>query len=43
MVFFVSRFLNAVETKTADLETAVDHIFHVAEVAGWDHVGIGKN
>jgi membrane dipeptidase len=43
MIFFVSRFLNAVEPKKADLETAVDHIFHVAELAGWDHVGIGKD
>lgn len=25
----------------ADLETVVDHIMHVVDVAGWDHVGIG--
>ena len=31
MVMFVQRFL----------ETVVDHIYHVVDVAGWDHVGIG--
>lgn len=38
---FVKRFLNAENPDAADLETVVDHIMHVVEVAGWDHVGIG--
>ena len=41
MVMFVKRFLNAVDPDAADIETVVDHIMHVVEVAGWDHVGIG--
>ncbi|EXJ78932.1 hypothetical protein A1O3_08432 [Capronia epimyces CBS 606.96] len=43
MVMFVKRFLNAQEPEAANLETAVDHIMHVVEVAGWDHVGIGAD
>ncbi|EXJ96510.1 hypothetical protein A1O1_01636 [Capronia coronata CBS 617.96] len=43
MVMFVKRFLNAQNPEAADLETAVDHIMHVVEVAGWDHVGIGAD
>lgn len=41
MVMFVTRFLNAVDPEAADIETVVDHIMHVVELAGWDHVGIG--
>lgn len=41
MVMFVKRFLNAKEPESAGIETVVDHIMHVVEVAGWDHVGIG--
>ncbi|KAI1329052.1 dipeptidyl aminopeptidase [Xylariaceae sp. FL0255] len=41
MVLFVKRFLNAEEPEKADVETVVDHIMHVVELAGWDHVGIG--
>jgi membrane dipeptidase len=41
MVMFVKRFLNAEHPESADIETVVDHIMHVVEVAGWDHVGIG--
>jgi len=43
MVMFVKRFLDAREPEKANLETAVDHIFHIAKVAGWDHVGIGAD
>ncbi|KAF8858685.1 dipeptidyl aminopeptidase [Acephala macrosclerotiorum] len=43
MVFFVKRFLNSEHPDMADMETAMDHIFHVAKVAGWDHVGIGAD
>ncbi len=41
MVMFVKRFLDAEHPETANMETAVDHIFHVANIAGWKHVGIG--
>lgn len=41
MVMFVKRFLNAESPDSADLERVVDHIMHITEVAGWDHVGIG--
>lgn len=41
MVMFVKRFLNAENPDAADVESVVDHIMHVVEVAGWDHVGIG--
>ncbi|KAI1628917.1 putative dipeptidase [Exophiala viscosa] len=43
MVFFVGRFLNAKNPDAADIETAVDHIMHVVDVAGWEHVGIGAD
>ncbi|KAK7418130.1 hypothetical protein QQX98_004105 [Neonectria punicea] len=41
MVMFVKRFLNAENPDAADMDSVVDHIMHVVEVAGWDHVGIG--
>lgn len=41
MVMFVRRFLDVADPAAANVETVVDHIMHVAEVAGWDHVGIG--
>ncbi|KAJ5740677.1 hypothetical protein N7493_000549 [Penicillium malachiteum] len=41
MVMFVKRFLNATDPDAANIETVVDHIMHVVELAGWDHVGIG--
>lgn len=41
MVMFVQRFLNATHPTSATVETVVDHIFHVVDVAGWNHVGIG--
>lgn len=41
MVMFVKRFLNAKNPESANLETVVDHIMHVVELAGWDHIGIG--
>lgn len=43
MVFLVRRFINIDDPDSTDLDSAVDHIFHIAEVAGWDHVGIGMN
>lgn len=41
MVMFVRKFLNSEDPAAANIETVVDHIMHVAEVAGWNHVGIG--
>ncbi|KAI0017011.1 dipeptidyl aminopeptidase [Xylariomycetidae sp. FL0641] len=41
MVMFVKRFLNATHPEAADVETVVDHIYRVVDLAGWDHVGIG--
>lgn len=41
MVMFVPDFLDVENPEQADLEKVVDHIYHVVEVAGWDHVGIG--
>lgn len=41
MVMFVRWFLDLEDPDAADVETVVDHIMHVVEVAGWDHVGIG--
>jgi len=43
MVFFVKRFLNIDLTQKVDIDTALDHIFHIVELAGWDHVGIGAD
>jgi membrane dipeptidase len=41
MVMFVQRFLNATDPAAASIDTVVDHIMHVVDLAGWDHVGIG--
>ncbi|KAF4125406.1 membrane dipeptidase [Geosmithia morbida] len=41
MVMFVKRFLNAENPDAANIETVVDHIMHIVQIAGWDHVGIG--
>lgn len=41
MVTFVPSFVKPKDPKSADIEDVVDHIFHIAKVAGWDHVGIG--
>ncbi|KAK7725227.1 hypothetical protein SLS63_008224 [Diaporthe eres] len=41
MIMFVRQFLDKENPAAANIETVVDHIMHVAEVAGWDHVGIG--
>ncbi|KAJ5358887.1 dipeptidyl aminopeptidase [Penicillium cataractarum] len=41
MVMFVKRFLNADDPDAANIETVVNHIMHIVDLAGWDHVGIG--
>ncbi|KLJ05512.1 membrane dipeptidase [Blastomyces silverae] len=43
MVTFVPMFLDVEDPSSVDIHKAVDHIFHVAEVAGWDHVGVGSD
>lgn len=43
MVNFVRKFLNAKDPQSVNAETVVDHIFYIAERAGWDHVGIGSD
>jgi membrane dipeptidase len=41
MVTFVPRFVDVQDPSSADISKVVGHVFHIAEVAGWDHVGIG--
>ncbi|KAH8803684.1 putative dipeptidase [Xylogone sp. PMI_703] len=41
MITFVPYFVNVRQPDAADISAVVDHIFHIVEVAGWDHVGIG--
>lgn len=43
MIPFVSRFLNARDPASVNAGTVIDHIYYVAERAGWDHVGIGSD
>ncbi|KAF4956252.1 hypothetical protein FSARC_11651 [Fusarium sarcochroum] len=43
MAVFVNRFLNMQDPSTSTIHDVVDHIWHLAEVAGWDHVGIGSD
>ncbi|KAK2792009.1 hypothetical protein FQN52_004115 [Onygenales sp. PD_12] len=41
MVTFVNNFVNVTNPESADIEAVVDHIYHIADIAGWDHVGLG--
>lgn len=43
MVVFVNRFLNMKDPSAVTIHDVVDHIWHLAEVAGWEHVGIGSD
>ncbi|KAL7629559.1 hypothetical protein AAE478_001080 [Parahypoxylon ruwenzoriense] len=43
MAVFVNRFLNMQDPSAATIHDVVDHIWHLAEVAGWEHVGIGSD
>jgi membrane dipeptidase len=43
MVTFVPRFVDVQDPSSADISKVVDHVFHIAEVAGWDHVGIRRD
>lgn len=41
MMTFINRFLNMDDPESANLDDVVDHIFYMAEIAGWEHVGVG--
>ncbi|KAI1209011.1 membrane dipeptidase-domain-containing protein [Annulohypoxylon truncatum] len=43
MAVFVNRFLNMKDPSAVTIHDVVDHIWHLAEVAGWEHVGIGSD
>jgi membrane dipeptidase len=43
MAVFVNRFLNMKNPAAATIHDVADHILHLAEVAGWEHVGIGSD
>ncbi|KAI0886559.1 membrane dipeptidase-domain-containing protein [Annulohypoxylon maeteangense] len=43
MAVFVNRFLNMVDPGQATIHDVVDHVFHIAEVCGWDCVGVGSD
>ncbi|KAL1845507.1 hypothetical protein Plec18167_008562 [Paecilomyces lecythidis] len=41
MVTFVTRFLRPDDPSAATIHDVVDHIWYVAELVGWDYVGVG--
>ncbi|KAI2347779.1 hypothetical protein LOY94_004555 [Ophidiomyces ophidiicola] len=41
MVTFVPSFLNVDAPNSTSIDDVVNHIFYIAKVAGWNHVGIG--
>lgn len=43
MIPVIPFFLNIAKPRAATIEDVVDHILHVANIAGWDHVGIGSD
>ncbi|PMD38578.1 hypothetical protein L207DRAFT_568196 [Hyaloscypha variabilis F] len=43
MATFVTRVLNMKNPEAATIHDVVDHIFHIAEVAGWECVGVGSD
>ncbi|KAI0179854.1 membrane dipeptidase-domain-containing protein [Hypoxylon sp. FL1284] len=43
MAVFVNRFLKMKDPGQATIHDVVDHIFHIAEVCGWECVGIGSD
>ncbi|ODH53043.1 hypothetical protein GX48_00913 [Paracoccidioides brasiliensis] len=43
MVTFVPMFLDVKNPSSVDIHKAADHIFHVAELSAWDHVGVGSD
>jgi membrane dipeptidase len=43
MITFVTRFLRPDNPEAATIHDVVDHIWHVAQLVGWDHVGVGSD
>lgn len=43
MATFVNRFLNMKNPDQATIHDVVDHIIYIAEMIGWEHVGIGSD
>ena len=43
MATFVPIFLNVADPSAATVHDVVDHILHIVDVAGWDHVGLGSD
>lgn len=43
MVPFVSDFLNKDHPEDATIHDVVDHIFYIAKLIGWEHVGLGSD
>ncbi|KAI1073826.1 membrane dipeptidase-domain-containing protein [Whalleya microplaca] len=43
MAVFVNRFLNMQDPSVVTIHDVVDHVWHLAELAGWEHVGIGSD
>lgn len=43
MVPAVAPFMNAKNPEKATIEDVIDQILHIANVAGWEHVGIGSD
>jgi membrane dipeptidase len=43
MVTFVCRFLNMQHPEHASIHDVVDHIVYIANLIGWEHVGVGSD
>ncbi|KAK7418927.1 hypothetical protein QQX98_003630 [Neonectria punicea] len=43
MAVFVNRFLNMKNPELATIHDVVDHILYIADLIGWEHVGIGSD
>jgi membrane dipeptidase len=43
MAVFVNRFVKTEDPESATIHDVVDHIMHIAEVCGWECVGLGSD
>ncbi|KAI1105541.1 membrane dipeptidase-domain-containing protein [Jackrogersella minutella] len=43
MAVFLNSFLNMEDPGAVTIHDVADHIWHLAEVAGWEHVGLGSD
>ena len=43
MIPAIALFMNTEHHEDATVEDVIDHILHVVELAGWDHVGLGSD